>query len=217
MVILLTIMIVQQSKEASVKARKIDCTSVSCANAAKQLRSDETAGEMINDFKINLSSSKAVQAKRDCTSPMCWFRPGKRESYDHPTNMDREVKKFDKSCNSPMCWFRSRRRNIKLTDMATRKAAWRNLLQTVRELKENKARQASNNNKGCDSPMCWFRPGREVQKINHEKMLNYIREVRELKEALKREMEKKAWNEKQWLIKLCTVYYYFKCCCYNDL
>ena len=149
---------------------------------------------------LGMDPSKSLDAKYkrgDCTSPMCWFRPGKRDSYNHPLNRAREMKKNDKSCKSPMCWFRGKRRSGKIVDMATKKAAWKHFLQQIKTLKGNKVRQVSED--GCNSPMCWFRPGREAKRFDYGKTLKFIREVNAIKEAMKKDLGKQfeSWGKKE--------------------
>ena len=145
---------------------------------------------MKGGFGIDISRSIHTKPKRsDCTSPMCWFRPGgKRESSVHRLNVGRETEQIDKQCKSPMCWFRGKRRSGETSTMVRKNAKWKKFLQQIRALTKKKTRQVSED--GCDSPMCWFRPGREIKEYDYEKIMNYIREVNALKEAMKRELEK---------------------------
>ena len=171
---------------------------MNCGYEAKQVRLAEKVEAMKDRLGIDLSKSLVASHKRgDCTSPMCWFRPGKRNSYNHLLNKAREMNKSDRSCKSPMCWFRGKRRSGKIVDMATKKAAWKHFLQKIKALKGNKARQVSED--GCNSPMCWFRPGREANTLDYGKTLNYVREVNAIKEAVKKELGKQfqSWGKKE--------------------
>ena len=175
------------------------CTTPNCESEARELRFDDETGRINKGMGIDVLRSIAASTKRDCSSPMCWFRPGKRESHQVRSNDElsneanvnegREAKESDQSCRSPMCWFRGKKRSMKRAEMAKRKAALKKLLQKIKALKEKKTRQVSED--GCDSPMCWFRPGRELEDLQHGKTAKYDRELHVIQEAVKREVEKR--------------------------
>ena len=67
------------------------------------------------------------------------------------------------------------------------KRAMDELMQGIEALRKKEATQVYED--GCESPMCWFRPGRTVQDVDKEQGSNYAREVSAMKEFKKREAD----------------------------
>ncbi len=94
--------------------RILGCTKSDCDRRESKLNFDEGPPAMEVAKKEERSNSK-----KGCSSPMCWFRPGKREGLEPPESVisSRQQKseaRDEKGCNSPMCIFRAgRKRQLK--------------------------------------------------------------------------------------------------------
>ena len=106
-------------------------------------------------------------------------------------------------CYGPDCslhWHRQQAGKVYgSTDVAKRMAVARRLLQGIEALRRKKAMQVYEDR--CESPMCWFRPGRTVQDVDKEQGSNYAREVSAMKEFMKREAENR-WQLKAAMNKI---------------
>lgn len=159
-----------------------DCTSSSCERESKDFALDDAQDSSAfgkDNFRSILTTSK-----RDCSSPMCWFRPGRRSS---DRNVPDGKEDSDQSCKSPMCWFRGKKRSSKMDggEGKRRQQMLKKFLQGIKTLKNKNTRQVSED--GCESPMCWFRPGREAEDLENKKVPKYAREIHAIKEFMRRE------------------------------
>lgn len=85
----------------------------------------------------------------------------------------REMTKQEENCASPMCWFRATGKRGEMMsqgakELFVKRMALKRILKGIGD--KRKREQADETKTGCNSPMCWFRAGREMDN-NNDKIL----------------------------------------------